>query len=473
MRIVERISRHCTPVIVAALLALPGVTGAYPEGLLLYDSFDDETAFARTEAYDHLVVSPDFGLDGNLRYFEPGYWGSGATTASYLNFIADGRFGAAAGFNYSGNANGWASQDEIHYPVGEQMTPREGTIEFWYRPHFDENDTSAVMSVIQGFKSRVDLPLETYYERNRTAVTHLYWSYHGWSGRHYWTFGIVEFGPTGQRNYDVLARTPPETSPDRFRFAAETWMHVGLAWKSDGIPGQDGKTLVMYIDGVEVASTTEAFNPTQPFDPYLVVGGGLGQNFDPSLPGDNYSGASGDIDEVRVWDFAKTDFSDRFGPLAGAIVRDVAGITDLNRNGTTELATLRAYPDDTASVVLKDSLTKEWLGEIDFVSPDRTPLGLAGVVDASGRPGIAVLFRKPNGQGIVQIRDALTGEWIHEIYFFGELWEVEAISSQDADGDGVSEVAVLGRLDDGSRAAIQVKDADSRLQFNWIELPME
>lgn len=474
MRFVKRLSDHLVAISALFCLALPGVGWAYPGGLVLYDSFDDETAFARAEAYDHLVISPDFGPDGIVRYFEPGYWGSGATTASYLNFIPNGRFGPGVGFNYSGSDNGWASHDAIHYPLGDLMTPREGTIEFWYKPHFDENDPSAVMQVISGFKSRLDLPLTTYYERSRSHVTHLYWAYHGWSGRHYWTFGIVEYGDSDQDvRYHILARTPPETSPDRFRFAAETWMHVGLTWKADGIPGEDGKTLIMFIDGVEVASSTQTYTPRETFDPHLAIGSSLGQSFVPSLPGNNYSGASGDIDELRIWDYAKTDFSDRFSPLSRSAVRDLGSVGDLNRNGTPELATLRVYADDMALVIVKDSETKELIGEIVFDSPGLTPLAVAGVVYDTVRPAVAVLFRKPSGQGIVQLRDAQTGAWIHQIYFFGEPWEVVEMTIQDGDGDGVSEIAVLGEFDDGSRTAIQIKDAASRLPVKWIELPVD
>jgi hypothetical protein len=469
----ERLFHSAIFVLALTLAAMPGTTAAYPQGLILYDGFDDEAPFARTETVAQLDITPDFGPDGVLRYFEPGYWGSGATTASYLNFIPDGRFGVGAGFNYSGSSNGWASHDGLHYPVGSLMTPEEGTIEFWYRPHFDENDTSAVMQVISGFKSRLDLPLTTYYERSRSNVAQLYWAYHGWSGRHYWTFGIVEYGATAQDvNYHVMARTPPESSPERFRFEAEEWMHVGLSWKSDGIPGHAGKTLVMFINGVEVASSVETYTPREAFDPHLAVGSSLGQSFVPSLPGNNYSGASGDIDELRIWDFAKTDFSDRFSPLRSGSMVDVASVADLNRNGTPELATLRVEADGSVLVIVRDSETKELISEIGFDSAGRTPLALTGIVDSTG-PGIAVLFRKPNGQGVVHIRDALTGQWVHQLYFFGELWEVEAISSHDSDGDGVSEIAVLGNYDDGSRAAIQVKDAETREKVNWIELSIE
>jgi hypothetical protein len=167
------------------------------------------------------------------------------------------------------------------------------------------------------------------------------------------------------------------------------------------------------------------------------------------------------IDEIEV-----------FEPPAAVPVA-VTHLPDINDNGTSELAVLAVAPGDIASVSVRDSETKEWISEVVFQSQGRTPVGLAGVVDAGGNPAIAVLFRKPNGQGIVRLRDALTGAWIRQMYFFGDAWEVEAITSQDSDMDGVSEIAVLGNADDGSRSAIQIRDAETGEPFNWIELPVE
>ncbi len=307
-----RRSRQGTALAVPVLFLLLANAPAAAAGLILWDSFNDETAFARDDGYNFFSVAPDVGTEGVLRYWEPGYWGSGATTASYINFSPAGRFGNGVTFNYSGNSNGWCSQDAINYPIGGQMSPAEGTIEFWYKPHFDHTDTSAVIQVLSGYKSNLDYPLQTYYERQRHSQSYLWFAYHGWSGRHYWTFSVNERDASGNVTHDTFARTPPESDPNRFTFNAEQWMHVGLVWKSNGVEDYGNKTVMLFIDGVEVASTTQTYPTTYPFGEYLVLGSSTGQSFDPSLPGNNYSGASGDIDNLKIWDYAKTDFSDRF-----------------------------------------------------------------------------------------------------------------------------------------------------------------
>jgi hypothetical protein len=125
------------------------------------------------------------------------------------------------------------------------------------------------------------------------------------------------------------------------------------------------------------------------------------------------------------------------------------------------------------AVVIKNSRTKALISEVMFRSPERTPVGVASVMDSTGYPAVAVLLMKPNGQGIVQLRDALTGAWIHQIDFSGSVWEVQAITSPDADRDDVPEVAVPGNSDDGTRSAIRVEDAATREPVNGIELPVE
>ncbi len=82
-----------------------------------------------------------------------------------------------------------------------------------------------------------------------------------------------------------------------------------------------------------------------------------------------------------------------------------------------------------------------------------------------------MLFRKANGQAVVQIRDAGTGRWIHQMQFFGRDWYVVALTSLDSNGDGVPDLAVLAVRDDGMAAAVQVRDASSVQALNWIDFP--
>jgi hypothetical protein len=150
-------------------------------------------------------------------------------------------------------------------------------------------------------------------------------------------------------------------------------------------------------------------------------------------------------------------------------------IADINHNGTPELAILQGLSDDWSQVVIKDSDTKELINTVHFGPANDEPVGLTSILDMNGNgtPELAVLFVRDDGKGRVVIRDSVTAEWINQIPFFGRKWEVISISSQDSDLDGVSEISVMAITDDGTRAAVQLKDALTGDSVNWLGLPVE
>jgi len=164
-----------------------------------------------------------------------------------------------------------------------------------------------------------------------------------------------------------------------------------------------------------------------------------------------------------------------FPAVTGAQYLDLSSLPDINGNGTPELALLRQRPNGRVEVLIKDSASKATIRTVTFNSQDLTPLGIAPLNDINGNasPEVALLLRKANGQGIARIRDALTGQWIHQIPFVGKAWDVLALTSQDSDRDGVSELSVLAVKDDASAAGVQIRDAATREPVNWVPFPTE
>jgi concanavalin A-like lectin/glucanase superfamily protein len=81
---------------------------------------------------------------------------------------------------------------------------------------------------------------------------------------------------------------------------AETWHHYALVWDKDGVPGLTN-TMQVYVDGVPVGTsllcgenhTPVAFpQPTQPFYVGYIQ--------------DNFGGSAFAIDELKIWNWAKT-----------------------------------------------------------------------------------------------------------------------------------------------------------------------
>jgi hypothetical protein len=154
--------------------------------------------------------------------------------------------------------------------------------------------------------------------------------------------------------------------------------------------------------------------------------------------------------------------------------RDITVVEDLTGDGLPELATLFTRPDGTGAVVIKDGVTKDWVDAYLLPGPDlgtATAIGVTGLGDLSGdgAPELAVPFRKANGQTVVPLRDAGTGRWLHQMQFFGSDWYVVALTSLDSNGDGMPDLAVLAVTDDGTAAAVQVRDASTGQALIWID----
>lgn len=274
--------------------------------LILWDSFNDNQPFTRDPGYHQFTYTPEVGSAATVRYWEPGTWG-GAPGPSHVSFTpTGGYFGGGVAYNYSGSGNGYTTMDEIAYSVGDKLEAKGGAIEFWYKPFYDSNDGSAVMYLFD-MKPRIDNPNGVYQESLGNGVANLALAYAGWGGRKQFLAVITDAGGP-----NVQIDTPGEGTADRFTFAANEWMHLAVVWDGDGIESYGGKTLALFVNGVEIASTTQTFSTTVDFDQYLSLGSQAGCVFLPNSPAKCYSGASGSFDNVKIWNYAKTDFSDRF-----------------------------------------------------------------------------------------------------------------------------------------------------------------
>jgi hypothetical protein len=75
--------------------------------------------------------------------------------------------------------------------------------------------------------------------------------------------------------------------------------------------------------------------------------------------------------------------------------------------------------------------------------------------------------------GVVQVRDAFNGGWVTQMQFVGKDWEVQSITSLDFNNDGRDEIAVFATSDDGRSAGVQIRNAESKAQVNWVGFPVD
>ncbi|MBC2695319.1 MAG: hypothetical protein HF982_08615 [Desulfobacteraceae bacterium] len=343
-----------------ALLQFPASINAQAEtgNLIIHDTFNDLSPFTRESGYHEITVVPHIGPNGTLRYWHPGQWISGASNASHIAFsLTGGKFYGDLSINYNGSYNGSSTHDVIAYPLGPLMSPEEGAIEFWYKPHFNQNDTSGLIYLVLGTKKCIDSPNNVFGEIEYPQSCSIGLSWSGWWGRKYWTASIAEYDINNNSTFSVRADTPNEFSSGWITFNKDEWLHFGMAWKHDGIDSYGNKTLLLFMNGEEVASSAATFSPQYSFNKYLVLGGSMGCNFLENSPIKCYCGASGDIDNFKVWDYAKTDFSDRFTEYSNNPPVADAGLNLIILSEDQDFTTIQG----TATDLDNDPLLYRWL----------------------------------------------------------------------------------------------------------------
>ena len=108
---------------------------------------------------------------------------------------------------------------------------------------------------------------------------------------------------------------------------------------------------------------------------------------------------------------------------------------------------------------VRDAGTDALLGSQTF-NADRTPLD-AGVADINGSPALAVLGRDATGRAWVEVRDAVTGTLVRDVWFSSGYTPIALAVLPDMNSNNISEVAVLLTKDSDNRAWVHIKDAST------------
>ena len=85
---------------------------------------------------------------------------------------------------------------------------------------------------------------------------------------------------------------------------------------------------------------------------------------------------------------------------------------------------------------------------------------------------LAVLAQHNTTDAIkAQVRDASTGDLIRTVNFLGTTWSARAFAAfADIDGNGVQEIGVAGREEDGD-IRVQLRDAATGILVRTMDIP--
>lgn len=267
---------------------------------------------------DHLIGNGDDSMPGAL----PVFWNkldssSGSTVPSEIGpDLADAGSETAFVPGYFGNAvtlaGSYASGQRIHNltlnGLDSLLTPNHGAVELWYY------QTAAPVAFVYnayrlfdgafGFDPGIGI---TIYEDGDAS---------NGGGRILFNLGngaelVYAKDASGNFGYDISG-------------LSNQWLHIAATWDSEGINGS-ADTMRVYLNN-DVVATSQAALAVSAFGTSADIAGGN----DGSIAGKFL------VDNLKLWDFAKTDFSDRFNEGVTPVVSDDDILLGGNGNDTLE-----------------------------------------------------------------------------------------------------------------------------------------
>jgi hypothetical protein len=201
--------------------------------------------------------------------------------------------------------HGWSNDGANFFAIDTTrmtLTPERGTIEFWFKFRYGAETINHAYFLLSGDQFVAHRTDCNYFTDTLIAIAWYGWDYGAWGKR-------FSFGLGNDPDWSREVHTPDfSAGPGGYlAFKDGDMMHFAAVWDVNGIAGSSD-TMRLYVNGNVEASGTETWPVTSPFDRYLWLG---------SAPNCNswdhfYNAVKGVTDNLMIWNYAKTDFSDRF-----------------------------------------------------------------------------------------------------------------------------------------------------------------
>lgn len=317
------------------------IQSATPSGLVFWNRFEAEGNVLPSEIGPNVQLADRFINSWDYAEIVPGQFGNGL----WVDRDANDYDSAVGGNFFATNLQEMA------------LTPEQGAIEFWFTFKYDASTEDHAYF----FQNATQLTSNLPYPYNSDVAILASWS--GWSSNEK-TFDFVMFDASG--NPAVLKTPSFSAAPGgSLEFVDGTTSHMAFVWDSNGIDSTSD-TMRIYVDGEKVASGNPVL-PTGSFDPYLYVG---------TVP-NPFSGRTGFYDSVvgvtdnlKIWNYGKSDFSDRFVEGVGPQQEIVGTVGDDDLTGTSGADIIRGLAgSDTIQGLAGADTISAGLGN-DLVSAD-------------------------------------------------------------------------------------------------------
>ena len=159
----------------------------------------------------------------------------------------------------------------------------------------------------------------------------------------------------------------------------------------------------------------------------------------------------------------------------GLVPRRVVPVPDADGNGIAEIAVLAVRDsDDRVAVEVRNAYGAEQPVTLWF-STSTAAIDLKPVADADGNgvPEVAVLLARYDGKGLVEVKNAAGATNTRQVWAMSGVAARALATVDDADANGVPEVAILSKRNSDGRIVVEVKNAAGATNPNalWFSSP--
>jgi hypothetical protein len=218
--------------------------------------------------------------------------------------IVEGKFGNGLFVNHD-IKEGWKNDGGNFFAIDNQSTGldlEKGCIEFWFIFKYDCSTHNHAY-----FLSSADILTDHFNLSTKTSNIGMYAVWNGWDYGSYGKRYMFGFSNSYGYNERLVTENYSVAPGGDHEFKTDQLVHFGYVWDKEGIDGTS-ETLRLYIDGVLIIAQAAKLTKTDNMQKFMYIGSRPNRDrWD-----HHYNAVKGVIDNLKIWNYAKTDFSDRF-----------------------------------------------------------------------------------------------------------------------------------------------------------------
>jgi hypothetical protein len=206
---------------------------------------------------------------------------------------------------------GWSNDGANFFAIDNYqmgLSPVKGTIEFWFKFKYDCSEFNHAY-----FLRTADSLVGHFTDSKTQTNTYMELCWNGWDYGSYGKRYVFAVGNSENRLDVVNLFTPDYSAAPNgiLEFYTNTSTHFAFVWDRNGIDGSS-ETMRIYVNGHCKATRSGIWSVNGGMCRYLYLGTiPCYNNWD-----QDYNAVKGVMDNIKIWNYAKTNFSDRYSEMS-------------------------------------------------------------------------------------------------------------------------------------------------------------